>query len=887
VAYTYRPLTFRELQQAVTIDPYGGEGHDCDTQSATNLELVSPATLMEEVCMGLLTIDHHQNMVATIPLSLASYLRHFRKILFPSGEKYIATCIVSFLQHKRLAKPLETQTEYNELLKDLPFSAYASQYWGAHVREYWREDMPRLVSDILGRQLDAFAQFLHIFHPHFANQSDRLSYPRGFSAAHFAVYFNFQNGKDAVGRDTSDTWNRNVLHIACLQGHADQVENFEFDEEEHKLQPVTTTDIVDEGTEETVAPSSTPHSRTRLDVLCSFLEQMKDIDLDQKDKDGKTPLHYATISGNKPMVQSLLQHGADMAVLDESSWMPLDYAARENDLGIARYLLMQYTKTSDEASKPPGDSKALWIAASHGHRDMVRLLLRCKEISGQDRALLEAAKAGFFDIVRLLHRRRAKLFFQDEHSMTALHYAILTSNLEIVDYLMRDSDVNAVDQKGRSPLHLAAEIGDLDIVRQLIRRGAKIKANDKNGRTPLGVAVDNGNSDVVKLLLNYRDSGAILSGLRRTSTIDSDSDVNEKLGDRGAERDTDAGEAIPAQEERVAKEGFSQPHAPESKEAPPTRLTALQRACSTGNKAVVAALLGTGMNPNDTGTTFRTPLSYAAENGHEEVVKQLLETHRVDLNAADDHGRTPLSYATAHVQVFDLLFKEDASQRLPSFLRTQTRQLRDRLKSAVMVVNSERDAISHKWISLASIKDLIRDAEVVTTLHETSAETGSWTVAYIEALKDFILKKALRLFALLVSQEQAQLLELFCINDFGDEMFPIKLLEPDEGNETNRQNTPRWTIQSIAKQTKVSYRGQRVEDYDIEGICELWQWQFFVPVFSQNDPVYVFDPRCHMPFLRELETMETNFSVVRHFVIHRSHLDFRDINQIVRSHCVF
>jgi len=45
----------------------------------------------------------------------------------------------------------------------------------------------------------------------------------------------------------------------------------------------------------------------------------------------------------------------------------------------------------------------------------------------------------------------------------------------------------------------------------------------------------------------------------------------------------------------------------------------------------------------------RTPLSYAAEHGHEAVVKLLLETEGVDINVKDEgYGRTPLSYAAEH-----------------------------------------------------------------------------------------------------------------------------------------------------------------------------------------------------------------------------------------------
>ncbi len=53
----------------------------------------------------------------------------------------------------------------------------------------------------------------------------------------------------------------------------------------------------------------------------------------------------------------------------------------------------------------------------------------------------------------------------------------------------------------------------------------------------------------------------------------------------------------------------------------------------------------------------RTPLSRAAESGHEAVVKLLLETKEVDVDAKDGYGRTPLSWAAGngHEAVVKLL----------------------------------------------------------------------------------------------------------------------------------------------------------------------------------------------------------------------------------------
>ncbi|XP_059141177.1 putative ankyrin repeat protein RF_0381 [Physella acuta] len=77
---------------------------------------------------------------------------------------------------------------------------------------------------------------------------------------------------------------------------------------------------------------------------------------------------------------------------------------------------------------------------------------------------------------------------------TPLHIAILgcrgRSSTTIIDLLLKSgANTNAVDEHGRTPLHLAAITGDHALVEALVRRGAKINNVDNFGMFPLHFSI--------------------------------------------------------------------------------------------------------------------------------------------------------------------------------------------------------------------------------------------------------------------------------------------------------------------------------------------------------------------------------------------------------------
>ena len=82
--------------------------------------------------------------------------------------------------------------------------------------------------------------------------------------------------------------------------------------------------------------------------------------------------------------------------------------------------------------------------------------------------------------------------------------AIEKGNIEAVkQHLAADADVNAKDEEGLTPLHLAASWGHKEVAELLIANGADVNAKDNQGRTPLDVAIELKQTEITDLLRKH------------------------------------------------------------------------------------------------------------------------------------------------------------------------------------------------------------------------------------------------------------------------------------------------------------------------------------------------------------------------------------------------
>ncbi|KAM6252787.1 ankyrin repeat domain-containing protein 27 isoform 1-T1 [Porphyrio hochstetteri] len=95
-------------------------------------------------------------------------------------------------------------------------------------------------------------------------------------------------------------------------------------------------------------------------------------------------------------------------------------------------------------------------------------------------------------------------FSRDDRGYTPLHIAAICGQASLVDLLVaKGAIVNATDYHGSTPLHLACQKGYQNVTLLLLHYKASTDVQDNNGNTPLHSACTYGHEDCVKALVYY------------------------------------------------------------------------------------------------------------------------------------------------------------------------------------------------------------------------------------------------------------------------------------------------------------------------------------------------------------------------------------------------
>ncbi|XP_015250018.1 PREDICTED: ankyrin repeat domain-containing protein 50-like [Cyprinodon variegatus] len=384
-------------------------------------------------------------------------------------------------------------------------------------------------------------------------------------------------------------------------------------------------------------------------------------DVNLADGDGRTALSVAAlcvptaaaVKGYGDVATLLLERGADPGHRDNDGMTPLLLAAYEGHEDVVE-LLLEAGADVDESAGPGGSTSAAAAVTP----------------------LLAAAAMGHMNTVSRLLFWGADVDAIDCEGRTALCLAAARGSLEVVRALLdRGLDENHKDDLGWTPLHAAACEGHRAVCAALTDQGsmARVGEMDIEGRTPLILAAQEGHLSTVKLLLDRRspidhrayDGHSALSA----AFLEGHTDVAELLMKRGADTDVRDAEGRPLLYLLVLEHHLHMATLVIEKGGVPLESrdsegrTALHVASWQGSVEIVDLLLKHGANPNAQDSEGRPPLHSVAWTGHEQVGHRLLAANNVIIDLACHQGATPLSIAAqeGHFNIVKMLLENGAN----------------------------------------------------------------------------------------------------------------------------------------------------------------------------------------------------------------------------------
>ncbi|ORX44833.1 ankyrin [Piromyces finnis] len=310
--------------------------------------------------------------------------------------------------------------------------------------------------------------------------------------------------------------------------------------------------------------------KNELTLVNYFLELGANVN--KSNNKGDTALIIAAFKGQLDIVQTLLKHGANVNHCNKRHYTALIYASEKNHHKVVKELINYGAFVNQQENE---GNTPLILASLFGCKDTIRILLQ---------------------------EERCDSYLKNHHGWSAVHCATLYHHLNTLKILLDHGlPIDDCNEKGITPLHIAAENGDKNIVQYLVTRGARLDYPSQTGKTALMFAAARGHLDTVKCLI---DGGAQLEAI-------------EMKGD-----------------------------------------TPLMHAVYNGHVEVVRYLTEKGANLHIRNSKMATPAIYATSNQHPEVLKYLLE-HNADVESQDSLGWSPLLIATksGHLEMMQLLIE--------------------------------------------------------------------------------------------------------------------------------------------------------------------------------------------------------------------------------------
>ena len=227
-----------------------------------------------------------------------------------------------------------------------------------------------------------------------------------------------------------------------------------------------------------------------IELLLSWGAQIESHDLNNS-----TALHWAASRGHVDAVTCLLEHGA---LLEARGWgnnTPLNFAVRDGKSAVVELLLKKNASVNARNSK---GQNALDIAIASHPEFVEPILMHLATLPADEQAecLLNVPGGPYPNV----------LFYATANKPT-LFDTLVSNVLQQPTQELTRAVCDASNEKGCTPLILAAQIGAHESLRKLLAFGLEIESHDLNNSTALHWAASRGHVDAVTCLLEH---GALL-----------------------------------------------------------------------------------------------------------------------------------------------------------------------------------------------------------------------------------------------------------------------------------------------------------------------------------------------------------------------------------------
>lgn len=223
------------------------------------------------------------------------------------------------------------------------------------------------------------------------------------------------------------------------------------------------------------------------DDVVQLLLTSKNINVNAQDRRGCSPLHMS-IHNSFTCTHALLSHAdIDVNAFDTDVGTPLHWAVLGEDRVFS--LLLSHDSIDVNAKDPHGYTPLLF-SVDESNSYAVEKLLACPSVKVNEVCDIRPVNVN-----------------EEVNGVTALHLALVRGSLGIVKALLTHSntDVNAQNSHGSTPLHLAIKIlPDLGVIKEILNApNLCVNLKDKEGKTAFHSAIYKLCTTKAAMLLDY------------------------------------------------------------------------------------------------------------------------------------------------------------------------------------------------------------------------------------------------------------------------------------------------------------------------------------------------------------------------------------------------